>query len=93
MQVLSGFISYRSGDENHPQTHWLNDLMQTLSFPLLPLSLTPPPPPFSLGMYARPLANGTGILGLYFSTFDSLLFNQLDKHGLPDSLSSVLAGG
>ena len=44
-------------------------------------------------MYARPLANGTGILGLYFSTFDSLLFNQLDKHGLPDSLSSVLAGG
>ena len=63
------------------------------SDPLLPFSDLHLLPPSLPGMYARPLANGTGILGLYFSTFDSLLFNQLDKHGLPDSLSSVLAGG
>jgi hypothetical protein len=44
------------------------------------------------GMYARPLANGCGILGLLFSTSDSVIYNQLDKHGLPDSLSSVFAG-
>lgn len=45
------------------------------------------------GMFARPMANGCGILGLLFSTTDSLIYNQLDSHGLPDSLSSVLAGG
>lgn len=46
----------------------------------------------SVGMYARPLANGCGILGLLFSTTDSVIYNQLDKNGLPDSFSSVLAG-
>jgi len=43
-------------------------------------------------MFARPLSNSGGILGLYFSLFDSLIFNQLDNQGLPESLSSVFAG-
>ncbi|GAX80700.1 hypothetical protein CEUSTIGMA_g8135.t1 [Chlamydomonas eustigma] len=47
----------------------------------------------SIGMYARPLANNCGILGLYFSAADSIIFNQLDKNGLPESMSSILAGG
>jgi len=47
----------------------------------------------SIGMYARPLANNCGILGLYFSAADSIIFNQLDKNGLPESLSSIIAGG
>ncbi len=49
--------------------------------------------PHVAGMYARPLANSCGILGLYYSLFDSFVFNQLDQNGLPDSLSSVVAGG
>ena len=44
------------------------------------------------GMFSRPLANSSGIIGLYFSAFDSFIFNQIDQHGLPDSLSAVLAG-
>uniref|UniRef100_A0A7R9YQH7 Mitochondrial import inner membrane translocase subunit TIM23 n=1 Tax=Chlamydomonas euryale TaxID=1486919 RepID=A0A7R9YQH7_9CHLO len=47
----------------------------------------------SVGMFARPLANGAGIIGLYFATADSLIYNKLDQNGLPDYLSSVLAGG
>eukprot|EP00955_Chlamydomonas_euryale_P056211 356348-Chlamydomonas_euryale.AAC.20 len=46
-----------------------------------------------VGMFARPLANGAGIIGLYFATADSLIYNKLDQNGLPDYLSSVLAGG
>lgn len=46
----------------------------------------------SVAMYSRPLANGSGILGLYFSGFDSFFYNQLDQGGYPESLSAVLAG-
>lgn len=46
----------------------------------------------SVGMYARPLANGCGIVGLYYATADSFIYSKLDQNGLPDSLSSVLAG-
>lgn len=43
-------------------------------------------------MFARPLANSAGIIGLYFATADSLIYNKLDQNGLPDSLSSIFAG-
>ena len=46
----------------------------------------------SVAMYSRPLANSSGILGLYFSCFDSFFYNQLDQGGYPESLSAVLAG-
>ena len=46
----------------------------------------------SVAMYSRPLANSSGILGLYFSGFDSFFYNQLDQGGYPESLSAVLAG-
>ncbi|EFJ44241.1 hypothetical protein VOLCADRAFT_95455 [Volvox carteri f. nagariensis] len=44
------------------------------------------------GSFARPFSNSCGILGLYFSGFESLYIYQLEPLGLPDSASTLLAG-
>ncbi|GLC37315.1 hypothetical protein PLESTB_001137100 [Pleodorina starrii] len=44
------------------------------------------------GSFARPFSNSCGILGLYFSGFESLYVYQLEQYGLPDSVSTLLAG-
>ncbi|KAG2484438.1 hypothetical protein HYH03_016748 [Edaphochlamys debaryana] len=44
------------------------------------------------GSFARPFSNSCGILGLYFSGLESLYVNQLEELGVPDSVSTLLAG-
>ncbi|GLI63889.1 hypothetical protein VaNZ11_007006 [Volvox africanus] len=44
------------------------------------------------GSFARPFSNSCGILGLYFSGFESLFVYQLEPYGLPDNVSTLLAG-
>ncbi|KXZ51546.1 hypothetical protein GPECTOR_12g509 [Gonium pectorale] len=44
------------------------------------------------GSFARPFSNSCGILGLFFSGFESLYVYQLEPHGVPDGVSTLLAG-
>lgn len=45
------------------------------------------------GSFARPFSNSCGILGLYFSGLEALYVYQLEQYGVPDSVSTLLAGG
>ncbi|PNH07397.1 hypothetical protein TSOC_006149, partial [Tetrabaena socialis] len=42
--------------------------------------------------FARPYSNSCGILGLFFSGCESLYMSQLEPYGLPDGVSTLLAG-
>lgn len=44
------------------------------------------------GSFARPFSNSCGILGLYFSGLEALYVYQLEQYGVPDSVSTLLAG-
>lgn len=44
------------------------------------------------GSFAKPFSNSCGVLGLFFSGFESLYVYQLEKLGVPDSASTLLAG-
>lgn len=44
------------------------------------------------GSFAKPFSNSCGVLGLYFSGFESFYVFQFEKYGVPDSASTLLAG-
>ncbi|MEW5298714.1 MAG: hypothetical protein WDW36_001804 [Sanguina aurantia] len=46
----------------------------------------------SAGSFARPYGNGCAMLGLFFSSMESLLISQLDQVGIPDTLCTIAAG-
>ncbi|GFR45669.1 hypothetical protein Agub_g7083 [Astrephomene gubernaculifera] len=43
------------------------------------------------GSFARPFSNSLGILGMFFSGFESVYVHQLEQYGVPDSASTLLA--
>ncbi|MEW5308595.1 MAG: hypothetical protein WDW38_000540 [Sanguina aurantia] len=45
----------------------------------------------SAGSFARPYGNGCAMLGLFFSSMESLLISQLDQVGIPDTLCTIAA--
>lgn len=45
------------------------------------------------GSFARPYGNGCAMLGLFFSSMESLLISQLDQVGIPDTVCTIAAGG
>ncbi len=56
-------------------------------------ALSPAVPYPAPGSFARPFSNSCGILGLYFSGLEALYVYQLEQYGVPDSVSTLLAGG
>lgn len=53
---------------------------------------SPPPHPHTPGSLAKPGGNAIGILGLFFSSFESALVHNVDIPGVPEAAYTLAAG-